>query len=47
MNKKLAVSRAFGDFTFKKETTGKDIVTVEPDVIFSIYSLMKLIIFNR
>ena len=33
MNKKLAVSRAFGDFTFKKETTGtKDIVTVEPDI---------------
>ncbi|EGR27968.1 hypothetical protein IMG5_185510 [Ichthyophthirius multifiliis] len=33
VNKKLAVSRAFGDFVFKKEQTGdKDIIIATPDV---------------
>lgn len=26
------MSRAFGDFSFKKETIGTDIVTVDPEV---------------
>ena len=32
VNGRLAVSRSFGDFRFKKEEHGADLITVEPEI---------------